>query len=140
MQICKPYGSVKHLVYLFHTQGAQTGQPKGYCFVEYSSRQEADNARRSLNGKIALGRQLKVNWAQPASADSQLKTPLKETEVKQLDRKQALEKIKEIEAKLQSMNDKSSLESNSSVTDDKTDRQGQKCRYKPYCRQIADKS
>jgi hypothetical protein len=39
MQICKPYGSVKHLVYLFHTQGAQTGQPKGYCFVEYSSRQ-----------------------------------------------------------------------------------------------------
>jgi RNA recognition motif-containing protein len=70
MQICKPYGSVKHLVYLFHTQGAQTGQPKGYCFVEYSSRQEADNARRSLNGKIALGRQLKVNWAQPASAVS----------------------------------------------------------------------
>ena len=32
--------------------------------------QEADIARLSLNGKIALGRQLKVNWARPSSTVS----------------------------------------------------------------------
>lgn len=39
MQICKRYGNVKHLVYVFHTHGRQRGEPRGYCFVEYASRQ-----------------------------------------------------------------------------------------------------
>lgn len=42
-----------------------TGQSKGFAFVEMSSQSEAENAVRTLNGYILANRPLKVNLARP---------------------------------------------------------------------------
>ena len=42
-----------------------TGQSKGFGFVEMSSDQEAQAATQAMNGKMLDGRQIKVNEAKP---------------------------------------------------------------------------
>jgi len=42
-----------------------TGQSKGFAFVEMSSDQEAQAATQAMNGKMLDGRQIKVNEAKP---------------------------------------------------------------------------
>ena len=42
-----------------------TGQPRGFAFVEMSSSEDAENAIRSLNGTLLNQRPLKVNEARP---------------------------------------------------------------------------
>ena len=42
-----------------------TGQSKGFGFVEMSSDQEAQAATQALNGTMLDGRQIKVNEAKP---------------------------------------------------------------------------
>lgn len=44
-----------------------TGQPRGFAFVEMSSRSEAENAISALNGTDLHGRTLNVNEARPKS-------------------------------------------------------------------------
>ena len=44
-----------------------TGQSRGFGFVEMSSSDEANRAIADLNGKEVDGRQLKVNIAKPRS-------------------------------------------------------------------------
>lgn len=43
----------------------QTGQSKGFAFVEMASNSEADAAIKGLNGQAIQGRNIKVNQAQP---------------------------------------------------------------------------
>ena len=43
----------------------ETGRSRGFGFVEMSSKEEAQNAISSLNGKEADGRALTVNEAKP---------------------------------------------------------------------------
>ncbi len=60
---------------LFETHGAvervrmitdrQTGQSRGFCFVDMRSDAEADKAIGALNGKQVAGRVIKVNGARP---------------------------------------------------------------------------
>ena len=42
-----------------------TGQSKGFAFVEISSDSEAQTATQNLNGTMLDGRQIKVNEAKP---------------------------------------------------------------------------
>jgi cold-inducible RNA-binding protein len=42
-----------------------TGQPRGFAFVEMSGRDEASRAIEALNGRELDGRQLNVNEARP---------------------------------------------------------------------------
>jgi cold-inducible RNA-binding protein len=42
-----------------------TGQSKGFAFVEMSSDSEAQTATQAMNGKMLDGRQIKVNEAKP---------------------------------------------------------------------------
>jgi RNA recognition motif-containing protein len=42
-----------------------TGQSKGFAFVEMSSDSEAQAATAAMNGKMLDGRQIKVNEAKP---------------------------------------------------------------------------
>lgn len=42
-----------------------TGQSKGFAFVEMSSDSEAQTATQTMNGKMLDGRQIKVNEAKP---------------------------------------------------------------------------
>ncbi|SRR6266581_2600235 len=44
----------------------QTGQPKGFAFVEMTTDAEARKAMAALNGKPFLGRELRVSEARPA--------------------------------------------------------------------------
>jgi len=43
----------------------ETGRPRGFGFVEMSSKEDGQNAITQLNGKEFDGRQLKVNEAKP---------------------------------------------------------------------------
>ncbi len=43
----------------------ETGRPRGFGFVEMSSKEEGQNAISQLNGKEFDGRELKVNEAKP---------------------------------------------------------------------------
>jgi RNA recognition motif-containing protein len=45
-----------------------TGQPRGFAFVEMTERQNAQTAISNLNGAEVGGRALKVNEAQPKPA------------------------------------------------------------------------
>src|SRR6266700_1888966 len=44
----------------------QTGQPKGFAFVEMTTDEEARKAMAALNGKRFMGRDLRVSEARPA--------------------------------------------------------------------------
>jgi len=45
-----------------------TGQSKGFAFIEMSTDQEAQAATQAMNGKMLDGRQIKVNEAKPREA------------------------------------------------------------------------
>ena len=42
-----------------------TGQMKGFAFVTMTTQEEAENAIKSLNGKVLDDREIKVNIARP---------------------------------------------------------------------------
>lgn len=58
----QPYGEITriHIV-----RDRETGQPRGFAFVEVSDDAEAAKAISALNGKELAGRALKVNEATP---------------------------------------------------------------------------
>jgi RNA recognition motif-containing protein len=70
LKILKPYGKIRSMRYLFATSGRNPKEPRGYAFVEYSTRQEAEQAKANLHGKKALGQKLVVDWAKPDAAPS----------------------------------------------------------------------
>ncbi|XP_031564256.1 probable RNA-binding protein 18 [Actinia tenebrosa] len=108
LKIVQRFGQVKQFEYLFHTSGPHKGEPRGYCFVQYESKQEATKAMKALNGKMALSRALVVRWANDDQKTSQLQGKI---EVKQIEEKAGSSlssishdtKIQAIEAKLKLM-------------------------------------
>jgi cold-inducible RNA-binding protein len=58
----EPFGQITriHIV-----QDRETGQPRGFAFVEIADDAEAAKAIAALNGKEVAGRALKVNEATP---------------------------------------------------------------------------
>ncbi len=44
----------------------QTGQPKGFAFVEMATDEEAKKVMSAMNGKPFMGRDLRVSEARPA--------------------------------------------------------------------------
>lgn len=56
------YGEVVSFRYLFKA-GTERLEPRGYCFIEFSTREEAEKAKGALAGKKALGKKLIVDWA-----------------------------------------------------------------------------
>lgn len=63
VKILQRFGDLKNFELLFHKSGVKEGEPRGYCFVEYKTHEQAENAIQGLNGKLALSRPLIVNWA-----------------------------------------------------------------------------
>lgn len=61
-ELFEQYGKVNevHLV-----TDRQTGQPRGFGFVEMESGSDADEAIEAINGRDFQGRPLKVNEARP---------------------------------------------------------------------------
>uniref|UniRef100_A0A3B3IAF9 Probable RNA-binding protein 18 n=1 Tax=Oryzias latipes TaxID=8090 RepID=A0A3B3IAF9_ORYLA len=92
IKLLERFGQVKQFDFLFHKSGPLEGQPRGYCFVNFSTREtgrrrasdqtssspltvtvlravsivrkpEAERAIQCLNGKLALSKKLVVRWA-----------------------------------------------------------------------------
>uniref|UniRef100_A0A3P9NV72 Probable RNA-binding protein 18 n=1 Tax=Poecilia reticulata TaxID=8081 RepID=A0A3P9NV72_POERE len=63
VKLLEKFGKVKQFDFLFHKSGPLEGQPRGYCFVNFSTREEAERAIQCLNGKLALSKKLVVRWA-----------------------------------------------------------------------------
>jgi RNA recognition motif-containing protein len=53
----------------------QSGQSKGFAFVEMPDNSEADKAIKALNGSELKGRGIKVNQAKPRGERSQMRRP-----------------------------------------------------------------
>lgn len=63
VKLLEKFGKVKQFDFLFHKSGPLEGQPRGYCFVNFTTREEAERAIQHLNGKLALSKKLVVRWA-----------------------------------------------------------------------------
>jgi cold-inducible RNA-binding protein len=62
MQAFSQYGAVERVNII---TDRDTGQPRGFAFVEMTDRREAENAIASLNGFTLNGRAMNVNEARP---------------------------------------------------------------------------
>lgn len=58
----EPFGEITR-IHMVHDR--ETGQPRGFAFVEIADDAEAAKAISTLNGKEVAGRALKVNEATP---------------------------------------------------------------------------
>ncbi|KAM3578871.1 hypothetical protein VKS41_008665 [Umbelopsis sp. WA50703] len=63
VRLFEPFGKITLLDFLFHWTGTKRGQPRGYCFLEYSTKQEALKAIDKMNNKMIKGRPLTVSFA-----------------------------------------------------------------------------
>ncbi|XP_072285970.1 probable RNA-binding protein 18 [Pyxicephalus adspersus] len=63
LKLLQKFGKVKQFDFLFHKSGPLEGHPRGYCFVNFETKGEAEKAIQCLNGKMALSKKLVVRWA-----------------------------------------------------------------------------
>eukprot|EP00285_Hemiselmis_virescens_P012067 CAMPEP_0173404958 /NCGR_PEP_ID=MMETSP1356-20130122/60653_1 /TAXON_ID=77927 ORGANISM="Hemiselmis virescens, Strain PCC157" /NCGR_SAMPLE_ID=MMETSP1356 /ASSEMBLY_ACC=CAM_ASM_000847 /LENGTH=70 /DNA_ID=CAMNT_0014365703 /DNA_START=1 /DNA_END=209 /DNA_ORIENTATION=+ len=63
LKMCSQFEGLKRCDYVWHTQGPQRGQPRGFAFVEYETPEQAAKVQTALNGKMVSGRPLVVHLA-----------------------------------------------------------------------------
>ncbi|XP_028828970.1 putative RNA-binding protein 18 isoform X1 [Denticeps clupeoides] len=115
VKLLEKFGKVKQFDFLFHKSGPLEGQPRGYCFVNFHTKEEAERAIQRLNGKLALSKKLVVRWAhaqvkrfEPFRGDKNLPASLEPSCSIPEEMPTNLSvnaKIRAIEAKLQMMED-----------------------------------
>ncbi|XP_043106203.1 probable RNA-binding protein 18 isoform X1 [Puntigrus tetrazona] len=113
VKLLEKFGKVKQFDFLFHKSGPLEGQPRGYCFVNFHTKEEAERAIQCLNGKLALSKKLVVRWAhaqvkkfEPFKGDKNVPASLEpsSSEAEELPTTLSVNaKIRAIEAKLQMM-------------------------------------
>ncbi|KAM4601771.1 putative RNA-binding protein 18 [Polymixia lowei] len=116
VKLLERFGRVQQFDFLFHKSGPLEGQPRGYCFVNFHSREEAESAIQRLNGKLALSKRLVVRWAHaqrfeglrgdkslPCSLEVSCSSTAEEGSVQTSHHLSTSAKIRAIEAKLQMM-------------------------------------
>lgn len=64
LKLMRGFGKLTRCDYLWHVTGPQRGKPRGYCFVEYDTREEAEKARLKTNGMRLFGRSLVCHFAE----------------------------------------------------------------------------
>ncbi|XP_020585709.1 probable RNA-binding protein 18 [Phalaenopsis equestris] len=63
IKMFSPFGKIISEDFLWHTRGPKKGEPRGYAFIQYGSKEEAQLAKTEMNGKLAYGRPLVVRYA-----------------------------------------------------------------------------
>jgi len=61
-QLCKRYGKIVKEQFMWYVHGPRRGEPRGYCFIEYSTRNEALLAKEKLNGRMTMGKNVVVRF------------------------------------------------------------------------------
>jgi len=62
LQLFKRHGKIVKEQFMWHIHGPRRGEPRGYCFIEYATRNEAVLAKEKLNGRITMGKPLVVRF------------------------------------------------------------------------------
>ncbi|RDX66602.1 putative RNA-binding protein 18 [Mucuna pruriens] len=75
LKMFSPYGKIISEDFLWHTHGPKRGEPRGFAFIQYSTKeqflisivkvrmQEAELAKEKMHGRLACGRLLVVRLA-----------------------------------------------------------------------------
>ncbi|KAK3087321.1 hypothetical protein FSP39_004660 [Pinctada imbricata] len=70
IKILQKYGKLKKFDFLYHKSGPDVGKPRGFCFVTYEEKHDAERAIQKMNGKLALSKKLIVKWARKETQGS----------------------------------------------------------------------
>ncbi|KXS13582.1 RNA-binding domain-containing protein [Gonapodya prolifera JEL478] len=71
IKLFQPFGKITRIDYMWHKYGPHRGQPKGFCFLEYETHENAMNAIKSMDGKQVKGKHLVVSFSfDPVTNDS----------------------------------------------------------------------
>eukprot|EP01018_Ginkgo_biloba_P020872 Gb_41141 [translate_table: standard] len=62
IKMFSPFGKICCEEFMWHTHGPKRGEPRGFAFIEYSKKEEAEKAKECMNGRLALGRPLVVRF------------------------------------------------------------------------------
>ncbi|KAL5142317.1 putative RNA-binding protein 18 [Glycine soja] len=63
LKMFSPYGKIISEDFLWHTRGPKRGEPRGFAFIQYSTKEEAELAKEKMHGRLACGRPLVVRLA-----------------------------------------------------------------------------
>ncbi|CAL5364415.1 unnamed protein product [Camellia sinensis] len=63
IKMFSPFGKIVAEDFLWHTRGPKRGEPRGFAFIQFSTREEAELAKEKMNGKLVCGRPLVVRLA-----------------------------------------------------------------------------
>ncbi|EEF49062.1 probable RNA-binding protein 18 isoform X1 [Ricinus communis] len=63
IKMFSPYGKIVSEDFLWHTRGPKRGEPRGFAFVQFSTKEEAELAKEKMHGRLACGRPLVVRLA-----------------------------------------------------------------------------
>ncbi|KAI0777574.1 RNA-binding domain-containing protein [Trametes elegans] len=70
LQLFSKFGKISKLDFLFHKAGPLKGKPRGYAFVEYASKVDAEKALVHAHDRLLRGRKLVVTYANQAPLDA----------------------------------------------------------------------
>ncbi|XP_026379019.1 probable RNA-binding protein 18 [Papaver somniferum] len=63
IKMFSPCGKIESEEFLWHTRGPKRGEPRGFAFIQFSTKEEAQLAKQKMNGRLACGRPLVVRYA-----------------------------------------------------------------------------
>ncbi|KAL6581493.1 hypothetical protein OROMI_007416 [Orobanche minor] len=63
IKMFSPFGKIISEDFLWHTRGPKRGEPRGYAFIQFSTKEEAIRAKVKMHGRMACGRPLVVRLA-----------------------------------------------------------------------------
>ncbi|CAI0546523.1 unnamed protein product [Linum tenue] len=73
IKMFSPYGKIISEDFLWHTRGPRRGEPRGFAFIQFSSKevsmQEAKLAKEKMHGRLACGRPLVVRISSDRSLE-----------------------------------------------------------------------
>lgn len=69
IKMFSPFGKICFEEFIWHKHGPRKGEPRGFAFIEFSKREEAEKAKESMNGRLALGRPLVVRFVDESSGN-----------------------------------------------------------------------
>ncbi|WKA07284.1 hypothetical protein VitviT2T_025130 [Vitis vinifera] len=67
IKMFSPFGKIVGEDFMWHTRGPKRGEPRGFAFVEFSTKEATELAKEKMHGKLICGRPLTVRLANEKS-------------------------------------------------------------------------